>query len=125
MQRPFDVGDWVQFDGDSKRIGRVVEINWRATKVMTLDETEVIVPNGMLAKAPIVNFSKPTKLSRRSVHVNVAYDVPPRRVHDAILEAIKDTPGVLATPAPSVLTSGVSSTRRTMLRVPSTTLVQS
>lgn len=104
LQRPFDVGDWVQFDGDSKQIGRVVEINWRATKVFTLDEVEVIVPNGLLAKAPISNFSKPTKVARRGVFVSVSYDVPPRRVHEAILEAIADAPGVLAEPLPSVLT---------------------
>jgi small-conductance mechanosensitive channel/CRP-like cAMP-binding protein len=105
IERPFDVGDWVQLDADAKKIGRVVEINWRATKVATLDEVSVIVPNGMLAKAPITNFSKPTSLARRSVLVHVAYEVPPRRVHAAILEAIADAPGVLAEPAPSVLTN--------------------
>jgi small-conductance mechanosensitive channel len=105
IQRPFDVGDWVQLDPDPKRIGRVIEINWRATTVMTLEEVEVIVPNGTLAKTSIVNFTKPFKRSRRSVYVSVAYDVPPRRVHDVILEAIRDAPGVLAEPAPSVLTN--------------------
>src|SRR5262249_47572296 len=51
MQRPFDVDDWIQFDTDPKHIGRVIEINWRATKVLTLDEVEVIVPNATLAKS--------------------------------------------------------------------------
>lgn len=105
MQRPFDVGDWVAFDQDSKKIGRVVEINWRATRVITLDDVEVIVPNGLLAKVPIVNYTKPTKASRRSVYVTVAYDIPPKRVHQAILEAITDLPGVLADPKPSVVTN--------------------
>jgi len=105
LQRPFDEGDWVQLEQDPKRIGRVIEINWRATKVITLDNVEVIVPNGMLAKAPIVNYSKPTKAARRSVFVSVSYDVPPPRVHEAILEAIRDAPGVLAEPAPTVLTN--------------------
>ena len=67
IQRPFDVGDWVQLEPDPKRIGRVVEINWRATKVITLEQVEVIVPNGMLAKAPIVNYSKPSPVVRRSL----------------------------------------------------------
>lgn len=105
IQRPFDVGDWVQLEPDPKRIGRVVEINWRATKVITLEQVEVIVPNGMLAKAPIVNYSKPSPVVRRSVTVNVAYEVPPRRVHETILEAIRDVPGVLVEPAPSVVTN--------------------
>lgn len=108
IQRPFDVGDWVQLDQDSKRIGRVVEINWRATKLLTLDEVEVIVPNGMLAKAPIVNFTKPTKASRRSIFVHVAYEIPPKRVHQAILAAIGDAPGVLADPPPNIVTNAFS-----------------
>lgn len=105
MQRPFDVGDWVQLEPDLKKIGRVIEINWRATTVLTLDDVEMIVPNGLLAKSPIINFTRPSKRSRRVVVVQVAYEVPPRRVHSALLEAIKDAPGVLADPAPSVLTN--------------------
>ncbi len=105
IQRPFDVGDWVQLEPDPKRIGRVVEINWRATKVLTLDNVEIIVPNGLLAKAAIVNYSKPSTFVRRSVFVSVAYEVPPGRVHETILEAIRDAPKVLAEPAPSVITN--------------------
>src|SRR5262249_22593961 len=48
LQHPFEIGDWIQFDADPKHIGRVVEINWRATRVMTLDEVELIVPNATL-----------------------------------------------------------------------------
>ena len=59
MQRPFEVGDWIQFDPDPRNIGQVIEVNWRATTVMTIDDVEVIVPNGALAKAPIRNFSQP------------------------------------------------------------------
>ncbi len=107
MQRPFDVGDWVSFDPDSKKTGRVVEINWRATKLVTLDDVEVIVPNGLLAKVPIVNFTKPTKKARRSVYVTVSYDIPPKRVHEVILEAIGDVAGVLAEPKPNVVTNSL------------------
>lgn len=105
VQRPFDVGDWVQFDSDAAHIGRVVEVNWRATKLVTLDEVEVIVPNGTLAKAPLTNFSKPTKLVRRSVRIQAPYDVAPKRVHQTILRAVADVPGVAQDPAPSVVTS--------------------
>ncbi len=44
------------------------------------------MPNGMLAKAPIVNYTKPTRMSRRSVYVSISYDVPPQRVHRVILD---------------------------------------
>src|SRR2546421_582971 len=53
MQRPFQVGDWIQFDPDERQIGKVTEVNWRATTVVTNDLIEVIVPNAHLAKAAI------------------------------------------------------------------------
>lgn len=103
-QRPFDVGDWIQFDADPRQIARVVEINWRATKLMTQEEVEVIVPNSTLAQAPIRNYTKPEKHSRRSIFVNVPFDIPTRRVHTMLVHAVADAWGVLRHPAPTVVT---------------------
>lgn len=104
MQRPFQVGDWIQFDPDPRQIGRVTEVNWRATTVMTNDLVELIVPNATLARASIRNYSRPSTISRRSVLVQGPYDVSPHRVHEAILAAIAHAPGVLEEPAPIVQT---------------------
>ena len=104
MQRPFEVGDWVQFDSDPENVGRVVEINWRATKVQTNEQVEVIVPNGTLAKAPIRNYTKPSPIVRRSAFVQAPYDAPPGRVHELILQGLKRAPGVLSEPPPTVVT---------------------
>ncbi|NQW48690.1 MAG: mechanosensitive ion channel, partial [Planctomycetes bacterium] len=40
-ERPFELDDWIQYDAIAAHVGRVVEINWRATKVITLDEAYV------------------------------------------------------------------------------------
>jgi small-conductance mechanosensitive channel/CRP-like cAMP-binding protein len=104
-ERPFEVGDWIQYDQNQAHIGKVVEINWRATKVITLDEAYVIIPNGQLAQASIRNFTKPDSWSRRSLYVVTPYDVPPQRVHAIILDAIKGSFGVLEHPAASVVTN--------------------
>lgn len=103
MQRPFDVGDWIEVDG-GKHAGRVTEVNWRATSVMTIDDVEVILPNASLARAAIHNYSRPSTISRRNVVVGVSYAAPPDRVHRALLDAARDVVGVLATPGPSVRT---------------------
>jgi small-conductance mechanosensitive channel/CRP-like cAMP-binding protein len=107
VQRPFDEEDWIQFDSEAKHIGRVIEINWRATKVVTLDEVEVIIPNATLAKAPITNFTKPTGASRRSLYVQVSPSVPPHLVESTILEVLPGSLGVLAEPPPSVVNNGL------------------
>ena len=104
MQRPFRVGDWIQFDTDPRQIGQVTEVNWRATTLMTNDLVEVIVPNAMLARAAIRNFTQPSNVSRRVVSVQGSYGASPERVHQVILDAIAGAPGVLTDPSPYVQT---------------------
>jgi small-conductance mechanosensitive channel/CRP-like cAMP-binding protein len=100
-QRPFDVDDWIQFD--ETHVGRVLEINWRATRVLTIEQVEIIVPNGTLAKAPIQNFSRPTKIVRRMVEIVAPYSAPPIQVRNRLFTAVRDTPGVLASPSPTII----------------------
>jgi small-conductance mechanosensitive channel/CRP-like cAMP-binding protein len=104
-ERPFELDDWIQYDTNPAHIGRVVEINWRATKVITLDEAYVIIPNGQLAQASIRNFTKPDPWSRRSLYVIAPYEVSPQRVQRIIVDAIRGSFGVLEHPAPSVVTN--------------------
>lgn len=50
IDRPFAVGDWIEFDGTH---GTVEEIGFRSTRVRTFAKTEVTVPNSVLANAVI------------------------------------------------------------------------
>lgn len=104
LQAPFDVGDWVQFDDDKTHVGKVLEIGWRATKIITSDDVEIMVPNGALAKSPIANFSKPSTMSRRAVYVTLPCDVPPRRAHRVLSGAIHGAWGVLESPEVTIIT---------------------
>jgi small-conductance mechanosensitive channel len=99
LQRPFDVGDWVELDG-GQQAGRVTEVSWRATTVMTLDHVEVILPNAGLAKASIRNYSRPSPVARRRVLVNVSPLSAPDDVHAVLVAAAHEVRGVLASPAP-------------------------
>ena len=106
IERPFVDGDFITVQrGSSSFTGRVVEINWRATRLVTLDRLELVVPNGLLAKSPLKNFSKPTIVVRRSIYVQVGYDTPPPRVHEVIMAALADAPLVLREPAPTVVSN--------------------
>jgi small-conductance mechanosensitive channel/CRP-like cAMP-binding protein len=103
LQRPFDVGDWVEVDNGTQA-GRVTEVTWRATTVMTLDQVEVSLPNAGLAKASIRNYSRPSPVARRRVVVNASAESTPNDVHDVLIASARDVPGVLAVPAPSART---------------------
>jgi small-conductance mechanosensitive channel/CRP-like cAMP-binding protein len=102
-QPPFSVGDWLQYADGPNGIGRVLEINWRATHLVTIGEVEVIVPNGVIAKAPLRNFSRPTPLMRHETSIVLPDAVPPHKIQHIVLRALADVPGVLSTPPPSVL----------------------
>jgi small-conductance mechanosensitive channel/CRP-like cAMP-binding protein len=108
-QRPFEVGDWIQFDTDPSHIGKVSEINWRAATVVTLDQVEVVIPNARLADNIIVNFTRPRRYARRSIYFLCPYDVPPQRVHAIVLQAVAGAWGVLDDPPPSIVTLGFES----------------
>lgn len=103
-QEPFEVGDWIQFDDDTDHIGEVLEINWRATRILTIDRIEVTVPNNLLARSPIRNYSKPTRLVRRNATVLAPYEAPPARVHRLMGEAVVEVEGVRSHPAPDIQT---------------------
>jgi len=105
-QRPFEVGDWIQYDPDPAKIGMVVEINWRAARLLTIELIEITVPNNMLARADLQNFSRPSGEARRTVTAHAPYHIPLRRVQSALLEAVRDVDGVLEKPEPSVIPAG-------------------
>ena len=102
-QRPFEVGDFVQLADSSEPLGKVIEINWRATKLLTNDGIEVIVPNGVLAKTSIRNLSKPNPWVRRSIRVHAAYEFSPAHVRETLLKALVEAPGVRADMPASVI----------------------
>ena len=104
-QRPFAPGDWIQIDRDGFQLGRVIELNWRATRLLTNDGQELTVPNNLLARSVIMNHSKQTS-TNCAVKVLLPYELPTQRAHRALLRAAAGVDGVLSNPEPRVVTLG-------------------
>jgi small-conductance mechanosensitive channel/CRP-like cAMP-binding protein len=100
IEKPFRVGHWVSLGGEE---GLVKEITWRATKIRTKAGNFVIVPNNVLARDRIVNFSEPTPQARLEVEISASYDTPPNDVKNTILEALRDEPLIAGEREPEVL----------------------
>jgi small-conductance mechanosensitive channel len=100
IEKPFRVGHWVNIRGAD---GMVSEITWRATKMRTKAGNFVIVPNSVLSKDTIVNYSEPAIDTRVELDVGVSYAVPPNQVKTTILAAIKDEPLISRVVPPEVL----------------------
>lgn len=95
------LGDWIgTTDG---HVGKVLEITWRATHLVTRDDTLLVVPNSSLVQNLFLNYSAPKPYFRVSRHISAGYDAPPERVMLIFVAAMKATDGVLAEPQPTVL----------------------
>ena len=99
-EKPFQVGHWIKV-ADFE--GRVAEVTWRATKLRTKAGNLVILPNNVVSKEAITNYSEPAAPLRLEVEVGASYDAAPNRVKAAMLEAIRHCSRVLQTPAPDVV----------------------
>lgn len=101
---PFAPGDWIRYGegADGPLEGRVVDINWRSTRIESRNGDLVIVPNATLATATLVNFDRPTRIHRVVVPVQVAFANPPTRAREMLLDAARSTPHVLERPEPAV-----------------------
>jgi small-conductance mechanosensitive channel len=100
VEKPFRVDHWVRIGSLE---GKVAAITWRATRLVTKNGDAVIVPNNIVSKEPITNFSEPGGGTRLFVDVGASYFVPPNDVKAVIREALKDASLVLQNPAAEVV----------------------
>src|SRR5574341_752504 len=97
-ERPFTPGEWVKV---GQNVGQVIEMGWRAVKIeLYLKNDYLIVPNSVLAKEQVINFSRPVPVMGQEVYVGVHYRHPPNQVIVALMEAVQETHGVVSQPAP-------------------------
>lgn len=95
---PYKVKDWIVLDNDLR--GEVTHIGIRSTRILTNDDVEINVPNGVIGNAQLRNESGgPFVRQRVRVKYSVAYGSDLARVREVVTGAIKDTPNIMASPA--------------------------
>ncbi len=105
FSRPYRPGDWISIDGATD--GRVIEMNWRATHVLTAKRDLAIVPNSAIAKAKIVNASSPSGIHGVTVTIQLDAKASPATSAEILRHAILDTRPIMATPAPSIIVKSI------------------
>lgn len=83
--KPFDVGELINHED---KLGVILEVGVRTTKIRTLDGHMLTVPNGQLANMTIHNIGKRPYI-RRVFDVTITYDTPPSKVERAV-QILKD-----------------------------------
>jgi small-conductance mechanosensitive channel len=101
-RRAFRVGDRIQV-GDVT--GDVTEIGLMVTRVRTVKNEEIVVPNSNILNSHIVNYSAFAQKGGLILHttVGIGYETPWRQVEAMLLLAADRTPGLLKDPPPFVL----------------------
>lgn len=85
LDKPFQVGDWINF---SEVHGTVEEVGFRSTRVRTFEDSLVYVPNGKLADMIINNYG--LRVYRRfKTNLALTYDTPPDLI-EAYVEGLRD-----------------------------------
>jgi small-conductance mechanosensitive channel len=92
-------GDWVTIAG---QYGQVKVITLRTTKIRTLDNIFVIVPNAAVTTEAVTNYSE-DGMVRISVDVGIAYKESIDEAREVLMQAAKNIAGVRAEPEPNVV----------------------
>ncbi|WP_375335540.1 mechanosensitive ion channel family protein [Halorussus sp. MSC15.2] len=98
--KPFKIGDWVEWDGGSYS-GIVEDIGLRVTRVRTFDNELLTVPNSALTDGVIKNPVEGDRL-RLKFLFGIGYDDDIDRATEVIVEEAEAHPDILDDPAPSV-----------------------
>ncbi len=97
LDQLYKVGDRVEFGGV---YGDVYEIKPRYTRIKTLDNTIITIPNSKVINDNIINFAVPDASVRVKIPVSVAYGTDPAKVEKIMFEIAENTPSVLKQPVP-------------------------
>lgn len=99
--RAFRVGDRVKI---ADTVGDVIEKRLLITRIRTIKNIEITVPNGLVMTSHILNYSTMAQDQGLILHttVTLGYDIPWRRIHEVLIAAARATPGVLSDPAPFI-----------------------
>jgi Mechanosensitive ion channel/Cyclic nucleotide-binding domain len=97
LQKPFEPGDWVHF---GSYLGRVHGIGWRATRIVTRDNERLEVPNNLIAKEILVNYTAGGVAD--AVMIGLPYEQPPNRVKEILMRVLRHARGVARHPEPEV-----------------------
>jgi small-conductance mechanosensitive channel len=98
LSKPFKIGDRILFN---KQFTDIIAIDLIYTRMKTLDNVMISVPNQQLLTSEIENFGR-KNVVRRNCAVTAGYEVVSEQVENALLEAAASVEGVLKEPKPYV-----------------------
>lgn len=105
--RPFVIGDRVKI---ADTVGDVIEKTLLVTRVKTIKNVDITIPNAMVLGSHIINYSSSENNPGIILNttVTIGYDVPWRTVHQLLITAAEKTTAILPDPKPFVLQTALN-----------------
>lgn len=100
VERPVKVGDLIELEGTN---GRVEQIGARSTRILSGDNTHIIVPNSVLLESSVLNWTLSDNVVRVRVEIGVAYGSDTTAVVRELERSLVDCKRVLEEPEPEIL----------------------
>ena len=87
LENPLKTGDWLKVQNIE---GKVIELNWRAVRLQTIEGNVVIIPNGALGQETILNYSLPNQARGIWLDVRFSYEDPPNKVKNVLKQVLRE-----------------------------------
>lgn len=100
VDQSLNVDDIIEIDG---KVGKVISINLRTTKAVTIQNKVLIIPNHLYLTNTLFNWTQNETITRESVTVGVAYGSDVELVKKLLLQATNNIKGLIKKPEPVVL----------------------
>ena len=90
--KPIQIGDYIQLNPEV--VGYVIDIGWRATRIRTVENTIIIIPNKQIAESIITNYTSlsETKLEEITIGINgsISATANLQKAEESILQSAKN-----------------------------------
>lgn len=98
VDRPFEIGDWIEWEGNE---GRVEDIQLRTTKVETFDNELITVPNDKIANTTVTNNTANDRI-RTTMVIGIGYEDDVELAKKIVWQILQDANGVMDEPEPEI-----------------------
>ena len=99
IERPYNIGDWIEIE-NGKYLGKVIDIKWRTTRLLSRNDSMVVIPNNRCGNMIIHNFSKPREVYSSNYWISINSTLPPNLVQRQLLHGMQTVKNIVKDPAP-------------------------
>lgn len=107
--RPFQIGDWIKVND---AIGEVIEKTALVTRLRTINNEDITVPNSMILTSKTTNYSSASadKCLIIPIDININFDVPHEKASELLIKAALQTKHIVTNPHPYVFKNKIQDT---------------